>query len=252
MPRGLKDLNDFRRIFYNSTAQMRGETIPRGDSHAMKSYSVWCQHRILPLLDTVKRDARILELGANSGYLLEFLKNHGFANVEGIDISEKAVSRANLEGANVKLADAFEYLDSQQNTFDVILAIEFIEHFTRDEATLLLQKIYASLKLGGRLIIHTPNGQGLLARAIIYSDLTHLTVFTPRSLEQVLTLVGFGNIRFRETGPIAKDLTGLTRTLLWRLIRLIANSVRLIEVGVKQEVWTENMICCCQKQGSTS
>jgi hypothetical protein len=37
------------------------------------------------------------------------------------------------------------------------------------------------------------------------------------------------------------------RLLLWQLIKLIANTVRKIEAGKSQTIWTENIICYSEK-----
>lgn len=95
--------------------------------------------------------------------------------------------------------------------------------------------------------MQTPNGQGLFPHQVIYGDLTHYTIFTTDSLQQILRLVGFSDIEFSETGPVPANLKGRVRVSLWKLIKFIANTVRKIETGKSQNVWTENIICCCQK-----
>lgn len=82
---------------------------------------------------------------------------------------------------------------------------------------------------------------------VVHGDLTHVTVFTPSSLEQLLRLEGFGEFQFFETGPVAKSLRGAIRVALWEIVRGVATVVKLIETGSRQMIWTENLICCCKR-----
>jgi hypothetical protein len=111
----------------------------------------------------------------------------------------------------------------------------------------LLPLIRQALKAQGVLLIQTPNGEGLCSRQVIYGDLTHMTVLSPGSLRQLLTLTGFDNIRFMETGPVPKNLLGVLRVLGWKGVKACANTIRLIEAGKTQAIWTENMICASTK-----
>ena len=238
---------DFRKTLYQSyVTKFKVEQILM-DERTLKSFWAWYEYKYLPLLAGLEHDSLILELGCGPGYLLEFLKNRGFSSVEGIDVSEEQIRIAAGRGLNVKVADVFEYLISKQEAFNAIIAIDFIEHFTKEELLQLLPSIHRALKQDGKLIIQTPNGQGLFPNQVIYGDLSHLTIFTPDSLKQILCLAGFDGITFYETGPVPKRLKGKIRTILWRLIKRLANTIRIIETGKKQEIWTENLICFCRK-----
>lgn len=238
---------DFRKeLYHRYVTKFKTEQIQM-DALTLKSYWAWYEYKYLPLLAGLDRNSLILELGCGPGYLLEFLKNRGFSKVEGIDISEEQIRIAARRGLNVKVADAFEYLSTKQELFDAVTAIDFIEHFSKEELFRLMPIIHRALKRDGRLIIQTPNGQGLFPNQVIYGDLSHLTVFTPDSLKQILCLAGFDGIKFYETGPIPKRLKGKIRTVLWRLIKKVANTIRIIETGKKQEIWTANFICFCSK-----
>lgn len=207
--------------------------------------TAWWEHKYLPLLADLPRDARILEIGCGSGELLAFLKHHGFSNASGIDISAEQVALAQQRGVAVEQGDLFEAL--QQAECEAIIAVDVLEHFTRDELVRLSQMLYRALIPGGRLLIQTANGAGLFPRQVIYGDLTHLTIFTPESLAQLLTPAGFRDLRFDETGPVPIRLRGKVNVALWWLVKAVANTVRTVEAGKRQAIWTENFICLGQK-----
>lgn len=238
---------DFRENFYTHyVSKFKGMNPPLSQA-TLLSYFTWCEYKFLPLFAGLPATAVILEAGCGPGYILEFLARHGFTQVQGIDISAEQVALARQRGYQAEVADIFPYLDQHPDTFAAILALDFVEHFHKEELLKLAAHLFQALQPGGRLILQTPNGAGLFPRQIIYGDLTHLTIFTPNSLQQLLRQAGFQEFRFLETGPVPKDLTGRLRVGLWRVIKWTANTIRRIETGKTQAIWTENMICYCVK-----
>ncbi len=234
-------MTDFRKDIYDTYSTAL-------DEKAVRAYwSTW-DFRYLPLLEEVDRGERILELGCGPGYMLEYLGKKGFSRVKGIDISKEQVRIAKSRGQSAKTADVFRFLKLTKAGYGVIIAMDFVEHFSKDELPGLFRDIHRALKDDGILIVQTPNGEGLHSRHIIHGDLTHLTIFTQGSLEQILRITGFGDLRFFETAPVPTGVKGRVRAMMWALIKARANATQMIEVGRRQEIWTENIICFCQKK----
>ena len=209
----------------------------------------WARHKYLPLLDGIRRDAPVLELGCGPGYLLDFLRESGFTHAQGIDISAQQVELANRRGHKAEVADVFQFLDRHENQFDAIIAIDLFEHFSKEELLRLAKGIRRALRDGGTLLVHTANGQGLFAPRIIHGDFTHMTMLTPGSMRQLLTLFSFSSFRFVESGPAPIGARGKARVFAWRLFKAGLNLMLKIECGQTHDVWTSNMICACRKQG---
>lgn len=229
---------------YVSTFKGRSEMAPP----SMERSYVWFQRKYLSLLQDCDRTAPVLELGSGPGYLLEFLRRAGFTSVDGIDVSPEQVGLAAERGVHAQVANAFEYLQTKKRVYGAVLAVDFLEHFTKDEVTELLRLIYESLLPGGYLLAQSPNGQGLFAGQVVHGDFGHLCVFTPDSLAQVLRLTGFADIEMSETGPIAHGWKDTVRVALWKVIKAFANLLRRIETGKSQAIWTENVICVCRRR----
>ena len=244
------DMSDFRKTFYQSYMSTFKEAQSRPDDWSVEDFWKWCEYKYLPLLKGVPHDAPILELGCGAGLLLEFLRRQGYSKVEGIDVSPEQIERAKERRLNAEVADVFEFLQSKENLYGAILAIDFVEHFTRQELLRLIPLVYKALLEKGVFILQTANGQGLFPHPVIYGDLTHMTILSPASLGQLLRPAGFQEIQFYETGPVPKNFKGKVRVVLWKLIKLAANSVRIIETGKTQESWTTNVICRCRKPHS--
>lgn len=238
---------DFRHDLYRRYVSAFAIHHSRVDERVLATYWRRCEHWFLPHLDGLERGGRVLELGCGPGYLLEFLQRRGFTSAEGIDISEEQVQRAAARGLKARVADAFDALAAEEGSLAAVVAIDFVEHFTREEVLRLFAAIHRALKPGGRLLIQTPNGAGLLPGSVVHGDLTHLTIFTAWSLGQALRFAGFDEIVCREMAPVPIGIKERIRCLLWKLVKACANLVRRIEVGHGQTLWTENFICSCRK-----
>jgi 2-polyprenyl-3-methyl-5-hydroxy-6-metoxy-1,4-benzoquinol methylase len=240
-------LSDFRTELYERYVSTFKESVTDDSDSRFVAFLDWCAYKYTPLFEGLPKDGRILEVGCGPGDMLEFLRRSGFTEIEGIDLSREQVQIATDRGLNARVADVFECLESSPEQYRVIIAVDLVEHFTKDELMRLVPAIRNALAPGGTLILQTPNGEGLFPNQVAYGDLTHLTIFTPDSLMQLFRLWGFGDFTFIEAGPVPRKLTGKLRVVAWRLIRWVANLIRRIEAGKSQAIWTETMICRCTK-----
>lgn len=206
---------------------------------------LWYDAKIGTWLRDIPKDAHILEIGCGAGYMLGYLQKKGYRNVIGIDLAPEYVKIAQARGYNAILADALEYLPQHANHYDVIIALDVLEHFTLDDGYKLCLEIYQALGTQGRLLIQTANGAGLFPNYVMYGDLTHRHIYSNSSLKQLLTLVNFHNVEFRETGPA--PLIHFPLYVAWQVIRLLMMGIKLIETGRLQTLWTENLLCLARK-----
>lgn len=239
-------MSNFRSELYRRYVSTFKGQAPRRVEEDLSGFFAWCDHKYAPLVEALPRDGAVLELGCGPGHMMTWLRRLGFTRIEGIDISAEQVDIALAAGLDASVADVFDVLEGGKR-WRAILALDFFEHFSKDELMRMMPAIRDALEPGGVLILQTPNGAGLFPHQIVYGDLTHMTIFTPESMRQLLTLSGFEDARFSETGPAPKDLKGRLRLLAWRGIRGTANLVRAIETGKTQQIWTENLICRCRR-----
>jgi 2-polyprenyl-3-methyl-5-hydroxy-6-metoxy-1,4-benzoquinol methylase len=209
---------------------------------------LWYNEKYLPLFRGYARNAPLLDLGCGQGFMLRYLKSVGFTNLTGIDISEEQVEKAKRNGINAIHADAFSFLSENKNQFEMITAIDMIEHFKKEELFELLTLIQEALKPGGLFVLQTPNGEGLMPGYVIYGDLTHFTILSPLSLRHILTVTGFEDVHIKELGPAA--LVHFPLFIGWQIVRFLAMFVKFLEIGRIQRHWTESMIASCKKPKS--
>lgn len=240
-------MENYRNIFYEKYHSEFNVFLSSNDVNVIKSLFAHYDRKILPFLKNFPFDSKIIELGCGPGYLLDYLSLHSYKNTFGIDISKEQIELANSKGHRVKLIDVFEFFDGTSEKYDIVFAFDFFEHFTKDELIQLTTVIFNSLNPAGLLLIRTPNGQGFFPGQIIYGDLTHQTIFNPNSLKQLLIFAGFKDFIFLENSPVPKNIIGLSRLFLWKIIRTGLNIFKLIESGSRQEIWTQDFYCVAKK-----
>jgi 2-polyprenyl-3-methyl-5-hydroxy-6-metoxy-1,4-benzoquinol methylase len=225
-------MTDYRqRVYenYASTFQSTGETF---DMDAARRWGMAYDHYLkgwLPVL----RDAAVAEIGCGGGRLLRFFADRGYSNLVGVDLSPSQVRLASQVGAPVVEGDAVEFLEAHVGAYDLIVGLDIIEHFRKDELFRFLDGCFASLRPGGRLILQTPNADSPFEGAIRYGDISHETAFNPNSLCRLLALVGLRGVEAREQGPVLLGYSpaSTVRAVLWQGIRLGLLAWNLVETG---------------------
>ncbi|NUN09985.1 MAG: class I SAM-dependent methyltransferase [Ignavibacteriaceae bacterium] len=241
-------MSDSRKQFYDNYVTGFKSQIADFSSEAIMKYWRWCDFKYLPILNNYGKSSSILELGCGPGYMLEYLRKKGYSNAKGIDVSPEQVKFAGSMGINVEEANVFEYLTGNKNSYNIIIALDFIEHFTVDELIILSKDILGALKPGGMLLLHTPNAQGFFPGRIMYGDLTHRTFFNPNSLKQLFFMAGFRKIDVYETSPAPSGLKGSLHLAAWKSLRVLLNILKTMETGGGLDIWTQNMIAAAYKE----
>lgn len=98
--------------------------------------------------------SRILDVGCSAGATLRRLREDGYMQSVGIDISEQAIERCRRQGLdNVHVMDA-QAPDFPDGSFDVILASDVLEHVADESAA--VRAWFRLLRPGGILVALVP------------------------------------------------------------------------------------------------
>lgn len=186
--------------------------------------------------------AACLDLGCGSGRVLQALTTLGYTDVRGVDISPEAVRIAQRLGLTVTLGDVKTYLQECDTQFDVVTAIDLVEHFRRDEVVELFSAVRSRLKENGHFVIQTPNALSPWVTSYLYGDITHEWVYTPRSVTACLRLAGFTYISTHEVRPHIHGPFSAIRWTAWKFLSYMCAAWDLIETGSPQSVYTRNMV----------
>jgi SAM-dependent methyltransferase len=198
------------------------------------------------------RNSRIIEIGCGHGAFQYFIHKAGYKNSIGVDGSLEQVSGAKKLGIDsVVYGDLVEYIKRLENdTVDLLVAIDVIEHFTKEELSDLVKEMHRILKKDGLVITHQPNGDSIFSNGVIYGDLTHEMAFTQNSISQLFLSCGFGKIDSYEDRPVVHGVKSFIRLFLWKyIIRKIYIAIRIVETGWcdKGAIFSLNFVSIAKK-----
>src|SRR5450631_704650 len=154
------------------------------------------RHRLQLLADSIGGAGRLLDVGTGAGALLDVARAMGWETV-GQEISEAGAAEARSRGFHVEVGQLVD-CNFQPGSFDAAAMIEVIEHI-QDPGPTLVQLLKA-LRPGGWALLTTGDIGSLRARLRgsrwgYLRPPGHVSYFTHKSLSQLLTSVGFKQVK---------------------------------------------------------
>ena len=147
----------------------------------------------------------VFEIGAGRGELQLLFKEHGVPSY-GIDLDPAMVSAAQERGAPVRLADVSELEQVADRSLGGVIAIQVVEHLTRNQLASLFSACARKVAVGGRIVFETINPQSMLALSSNYfRDPTHVWPLHPDTLSFAMTLAGLKVIEVRKLSPVPEE-----------------------------------------------
>jgi 2-polyprenyl-3-methyl-5-hydroxy-6-metoxy-1,4-benzoquinol methylase len=148
----------------------------------------------------------VVDLGCGDGNLIFNLKNMGLLNkadkIVGVDLSSKRIEilKNNIEEVEGIVSDACNVAELKNNSFDIIIASQIIEHLNDD--TLLIKEIYRLLKKDGiafiSSIIKKPFAYYIYRiKGEIRLDPTHVREYS--SKEEFIDIIENNNLKVIKT-----------------------------------------------------
>lgn len=132
-----------------------------------------------------KQRPRILDVGCGTGANLELLAQYGDA--EGVDISSDALNFCRARGLERVRQGAAEVLPYEDESFDLVTALDVVEHLDDDVAG--LREMRRVLKPGGRALLFVPAFMFLWG---VQDDVSnHRRRYTLKDLKRTVRAAGF-------------------------------------------------------------
>jgi SAM-dependent methyltransferase len=162
--------------------------------------------------DRSRHRNRWLDVGCGAGALVRAAARRGWKAI-GTEVSAPAADSVRSQGFDVRLGE-LETLNLEPRSFDVISAIEVLEHVPDPGA--LVETAAQLLRPGGALYVTTPHGRGISARLLrtrwsVMSPPEHLQLFSTRGLESLLTAAGFELVSVQTHAVNPHELLGALR-----------------------------------------
>jgi 2-polyprenyl-3-methyl-5-hydroxy-6-metoxy-1,4-benzoquinol methylase len=178
----------------------RGQKVSEDDTFTRSRYLHFMNH-----FDVDTRD--VLDLGCNTGRggaVMKARKAH--LRIMGLDCVPERIASLDRQTYDAGVCSFSREIPLPSNSFDAIVAGEFIEHVQPEDVFPSLCECWRLLRLRGRLLLTTPNPQYIKNRISGLSVLTepsHVSQHTPASMRRRLEDIGFSQIRVFGTGRVS-------------------------------------------------
>jgi len=165
----------------------------------------------IELIPMENRNGNMLEIGAADGSTLLYCKKNAYAkNITGVELCKIEGSLQESTDFDAFIIGDIESLDLQfsENSFDVILCLDVLEHLVDPSA--LLHKVKTFLKDDGVLITSVPNIRELVTMVNIFLrgdfkytdsgvlDRTHLRFFCKKNIIELFLDNGFRIVKITD------------------------------------------------------
>jgi SAM-dependent methyltransferase len=138
---------------------------------------------VAPYVELANTHAPLLDVGCGRGELLLACRDAG-VDARGFDTNERSVADLRARGADVALAGVPEcFATIADGSVGTVVAMHVVEHLPVELLFALYREAARVLRVGGLLIIETPNAEALAVTASeFWRDPTHLAPRHPAAL----------------------------------------------------------------------
>jgi SAM-dependent methyltransferase len=103
------------------------------------------------------KEISILDTGCGTGGLIQFLRDKGYCNITGFDISDLAIDLCRSKQIDVTKEDIFEYADKYPNLYyDVIVNSDVLCYIKWEKHKKIIADLHKMLNPGGVLLVNLP------------------------------------------------------------------------------------------------
>lgn len=213
------NMTTYREILYKNYHSTQENRDGENEGALFDQQVYYFTKEIIPFLPEDKH-IRILEIGCGNGSLIRAMLKADYKDITGIDLSNEQVEMARKLGVQqAHCISAADFLKGKSEVFDVIIAIDVIEHFTKNELVEFLVMVKNALKPEGGVLFRTPNMDAPLTSLYSYGDFTHECLLNKSSALQVMKSVGFSESSVHESMiHVQGALKEFIRSLTWGFV----------------------------------
>jgi 2-polyprenyl-3-methyl-5-hydroxy-6-metoxy-1,4-benzoquinol methylase len=183
----------YRSEYRDTNSPMVGKTL--NSKEIFDIYLPFQKIRVDRIRHLLRRNMRVLDIGASSGHFLFTLKKH-VGECAALELNQKDAEFMRRELGFTVYDTPIENADLPTEYFDLITVFQTLEHI--DDPISFLQAVRRHLKPNGYLVVEVPNEDEALYTVYhsqSYSDFNHkeahLFYYTGKTLRKVLGKAGF-------------------------------------------------------------
>lgn len=151
----------------------------------------------------------VLDIGCNTGRGGSVLKSlDSNLRISGLDAVQERLDKLSPKAYNSGIHGLSTNIPAEDGVFDAVVAGEFIEHIYQKDVDQTLTEIFRVLKIGGRLLLTTPNPYDLKRKWRGHSILggAHVSQHFPDTLKIKLKMMGYDGIKIYGSGKVSRYL----------------------------------------------
>lgn len=154
-----------------------------------------------------KGTCSVLDIGCNTGRGGSVLKGlDGSLKIYGLDAVRDRLDRLPKDVYEEGVHGYSTKIPNEDEAYDAVVAGEFIEHIYQADVDQTLGEIFRVLKIGGRLLLTTPNPgdikRKLRGRSILGG--AHVSQHFADTLKLKLRMAGFSRVRVYGSGKVSR------------------------------------------------
>lgn len=151
-------------------------------------YEPWkWEHQLV--LDGLKGDEKILEIGSGAGGFLGTLHNKKF-DITGLELNEKTVRDGKAKGLKIHYQTIQDHAVENPGKYDLVCSFQVVEHIA--EIKSFIQASLDCLKPGGKMIISVPNNDSYISTEfnLLNTPPHHMGLWREQSLRNLDNIFG--------------------------------------------------------------
>jgi ubiquinone/menaquinone biosynthesis C-methylase UbiE len=166
------------------------------DIHLLSKQDGMTKDRIKTAFNFIPKSAKkILDVGAGYGYIEEIIFKRTKIKLFGNDISSEAIKNLRKRFKGRFIVESVYEMKYKENYFDVVLALEVLEHVPPSRIFKVLQSIYRILKKNGIFILSVPMNEGL--EFMNSNPNGHVRDYTIKLISSELEILGFKVLEYK-------------------------------------------------------
>jgi SAM-dependent methyltransferase len=171
------------------------------DHHVFRLQSLWLKEKnaadLVPFLEELKPNSRVLDLGCGNGMDLTWIKKAGHQGV-GVEGSGQMVEMAKTMNPDLEILNKnLLFLSLKENEFDGVWVNETFKHFSSEIVQRMIATCFRGLKPGGVIGIVVQEGSGMFEdrEGDLLGPSRSIYLYTEKALCSMLDQTGFQIIK---------------------------------------------------------
>lgn len=189
--------------------------------------------RIINQRLSIRTDWRCMDIACGKGNMLAYYRHLGVIDYLGVDLTKNATDVAEREFGSDRVVniDALEFLANNKNKYELISALDFVEHISKDKLLQFLEMVSYSLSDNGYLLIRTPNPSAPFGMAARYNDITHQTCYSTTAFADIASNFQLKVTKTWEDIGYPRTALQVMQFILWRMLDSVYKTLDFIERG---------------------